>query len=99
LIGALAGVPAGPAAAVIMAAGGAAIGNAADLIAEDDFTEFADNVAGAHTAGKRIFTRIIAHPQPTVYLHQVAAARHKKRIRVFEQFRCKSNFLSCNEAD
>jgi uncharacterized membrane protein len=45
LIGALAGLLAGPAAATVMAVGGAAIGNAADLSAEDDFTEFATNIA------------------------------------------------------
>lgn len=44
LIGALAGLPAGPAAAAIMVAGGAVIGNAADLIAEADFKEFANNI-------------------------------------------------------
>ncbi len=36
-IGALAGALAGPAAAAIMATGGAVIGNAADMSAEDDF--------------------------------------------------------------
>jgi uncharacterized membrane protein len=45
LIGALAGLPAGPAASAIIAAGGAVIGNAADLIAQDDFKEFANNIA------------------------------------------------------
>jgi uncharacterized membrane protein len=44
-IGALAGLPAGPAASAIMAAGGAVIGNAVDLIAQDDFKEFANNIA------------------------------------------------------
>ena len=37
LIGGIAGLPAGPAAAAIMATGGAVIGNAADLTAEQDF--------------------------------------------------------------
>ena len=45
LIGALAGLLAGPAAATVTAVGGAAIGNAADLSAEDDFIEFASNIA------------------------------------------------------
>lgn len=45
LIGALAGLLAGPATAAVMAAGGAMIGNAADLSSEDDFTEFANNIA------------------------------------------------------
>jgi uncharacterized membrane protein len=45
LIGALAGLAVGPVAAGITATGGAVIGNAADLSAEDDFNEFANNVA------------------------------------------------------
>jgi hypothetical protein len=45
LIGALAGLAVGPVAAAITATGGAVIGNAADLSAEDDFNEFANNVA------------------------------------------------------
>jgi uncharacterized membrane protein len=45
LIGALAGLAVGPVAAAITATGGAVIGNAADLSAEDDFGEFANNVA------------------------------------------------------
>ncbi len=45
LIGALAGALAGPAAAAIMATGGAVIGNAADMSAEDDFNEFAKGIA------------------------------------------------------
>jgi uncharacterized membrane protein HdeD (DUF308 family) len=54
LIGALAGVPAGPAAAAIMAAGGAAIGNAADLIAADDL-EFAERRRCSHQSkGHRV---------------------------------------------
>lgn len=46
LIGALAGLPAGPAAAAIMATGGAVIGTAADLSAADDFNKFANDIAG-----------------------------------------------------
>jgi len=46
LIGALAGLPAGPVAAAIMATGGALIGNSADLSIQSDFAEFANNVAG-----------------------------------------------------
>ena len=45
LIGALAGLPAGPAAATIMATGGAVIGDAADLTAQAHFTEFANGIA------------------------------------------------------
>lgn len=45
LIGALAGLPAGPAAAAIMATGGALIGNAADLTIEGDFTELTNSIA------------------------------------------------------
>jgi uncharacterized membrane protein len=45
LIGALAGLAVGPVAAAITATGGAVIGNAADLSAEDDFNEFANDVA------------------------------------------------------
>lgn len=51
LIGALAGLLAGPAAAVIAATGGAVIGNAADLSAEDEFNEFAANIADAVIPG------------------------------------------------
>lgn len=51
LIGALAGLPAGPAAAAILATGGAMIGSAADLSAEDDFNEFANNVADSIAPG------------------------------------------------
>ena len=52
LIGALAGLAAGgPAAAAIAAVGGAVIGNAADLSAEDDFTEFATNIADSIAPG------------------------------------------------
>lgn len=43
-IGGIAGLPAGPVAAAIMATGGAVIGNAADLTAEQDFAEFADDM-------------------------------------------------------
>jgi hypothetical protein len=43
-IGALAGLPAGPAAVAIMATGGAIIGNAAYLSAADDFNKFANNI-------------------------------------------------------
>jgi uncharacterized membrane protein len=45
LIGAFAGLAVGPAAAAITAIGGAVIGNAADLSTEDDFDEFANNIA------------------------------------------------------
>lgn len=45
LIGALAGLAVGPAAAVITAIGGTVIGNAADLSTQDDFDEFAKNIA------------------------------------------------------
>jgi len=45
LIGALAGLPAGPGAAAMMATGGALIGDAADLTIQGDFTEFANIIA------------------------------------------------------
>jgi len=45
LIGALAGLPAGPAAIAIMATGGAVIGNAADLTDQQDFAELAEGFA------------------------------------------------------
>lgn len=51
LIGALAGLFAGPAAATIMAAGGAVIGNAADLSAEDDFVSFANDIGNQVVRG------------------------------------------------
>ncbi len=54
LIGALAGLPAGPVAAAIMAAGGAMIGNAADLSIQSDFAEFANNVAGKIGPGSAV---------------------------------------------
>ncbi len=54
LIGALAGLPAGPLAAAIMAAGGAVIGNAADLSVQSDFAEFANNIAGKIGPGSAV---------------------------------------------
>lgn len=45
VLGALAGMLAGPTTAAIMAAGGAVVGNAADLSADDEFTEFANGIA------------------------------------------------------
>ena len=51
LIGAIAGAFAGPAAAAIMATGGAVVGNAADMSAQDDFNEFADGVAARVAPG------------------------------------------------
>jgi uncharacterized membrane protein len=51
LIGAITGLPAGPAAAAIMATAGAVIGNAADLSTENDFNEFAKNIADAVIPG------------------------------------------------
>ena len=45
MIGALAGLPAGPTAVAVMAAGGAVIGDSADVIAQDHFTEFANSIA------------------------------------------------------
>ena len=54
LIGALAGLPAGPVAAAIMATGGAMIGNAADLSVQSDFAEFAGNVAGKIGPGSAV---------------------------------------------
>jgi uncharacterized membrane protein len=53
-IGALAGLPAGPLAAAIMATGGAVIGNAADLSVQSDFAEFANNVAGKIDPGTAV---------------------------------------------
>ena len=54
LIGALAGLPAGPIAAAIMATGGAMIGNAADLSIQSDFAEFANNIAGKIAPGSTV---------------------------------------------
>ena len=54
LIGALAGLPAGPLAVAIMAAGGALIGDAADLSVQSDFAEFASNVAGKIGPGSAV---------------------------------------------
>ena len=54
LIGALAGLLAGPLAAAIMAAGGALIGNAANLDVQSDFAEFAGNVAGTISPGSAV---------------------------------------------
>lgn len=51
LIGALAGLPAGPAAAAIMAAGGAVIGEAADLISEDHFAECVNKITNSIPLG------------------------------------------------
>jgi uncharacterized membrane protein len=53
-IGALAGLPAGPLAAAIMATGGALIGNAADLSVQSDFAEFADGIAGKINPGSAV---------------------------------------------
>jgi uncharacterized membrane protein len=53
-IGALAGLPAGPLAVAIMAAGGALIGNAADLSVQSDFAEFANNIAGKIDPGTAV---------------------------------------------
>jgi len=60
LIGALAGLPAGPAAAAIMATGGAVIGNAADLTIQDHFTEFADNIAESVPLGGAMIVADVA---------------------------------------
>ncbi len=51
LLGALAGLLAGPTTAAIMAVGGAVIGNAEDLSADDDFTEFANGIANQVAPG------------------------------------------------
>jgi uncharacterized membrane protein len=51
LIGALAGLPAGPAAATIMAAGGAVIGEAADLISDDHFAECVNKITNSIPLG------------------------------------------------
>ena len=51
LIGGLAGLPVGPLAATIGAAGGALIGNSADLIDNGAFTEFADKTSGELALG------------------------------------------------
>jgi uncharacterized membrane protein len=51
LIGALAGLPAGAAAAAIMASGGVMIGGAADLTSHDHFTELAASIADKAPAG------------------------------------------------
>ena len=53
-IGALAGLPDGPLAVAIMAAGGALIGNAADLSVQSDFAEFANNIAGKIDPGSAV---------------------------------------------
>ncbi len=67
LIGALAGLPAGPAAAAIMAAGGAVIGDAADLMAKDDFNDFANNIAKNVVPGGAIIVADVAEDGLTAF--------------------------------
>ncbi len=45
MTGALAGLPVGPAAAALMATGGAVVGSAADLTIDGNFTALADSIA------------------------------------------------------
>jgi uncharacterized membrane protein len=52
LIGALAGLPGGPLAVTIAAAGGAIFGNSADLINRSDNTEFIDKISRELAPGK-----------------------------------------------
>jgi uncharacterized membrane protein len=67
LIGALAGLPAGPAAAAIMATGGAVLGNATDLSAEDDFNEFANNIADYIAPGGAAIVADVAEDGVTAF--------------------------------
>lgn len=67
LIGALAGLPAGPAAAAIMATGGAVIGSAADLSTEDDFNEFANNIADSIAPGGAAIVADVAEDGVTAF--------------------------------
>ena len=92
LIGALAGLAVGPVAAAITATGGAVIGNAADLSAEDDFNEFANNVAdNVVRGGRRDRCRCRRRWR---YYHQDRDAgprRHRaqltERVRIYESIR------------
>lgn len=67
LIGALAGLLAGPGVATIMATGGAMIGNAADLSAEDDFTEFANNIADQIVPGGAAIVADVSKDRVTAF--------------------------------
>jgi uncharacterized membrane protein len=60
LIGALAGLPAGPAAAAVMATGGALIGNAADLITQDHFAECANKITDSIPLGGAVVIADVA---------------------------------------
>jgi uncharacterized membrane protein len=68
LIGALAGLAVGPAAGAIMAVGGAVIGNAADLSTEDDFNEFANNIADGLVPGGAAVIADIAKDGESVFV-------------------------------
>jgi uncharacterized membrane protein len=66
LIGALAGLPAGPAAAAITASGGAMIGAAADLTSHDHFIAFAASIAErAHPGGAVIVAEVDEDSAPS----------------------------------
>ena len=54
LIGGLAGLPLGPLAATIGAAGGALIGNSADLLHQGDEAEFAEKISRELAPGKSV---------------------------------------------
>ncbi|HML08686.1 MAG TPA: hypothetical protein VK430_11235 [Xanthobacteraceae bacterium] len=66
-LGALAGLPAGPAAAAIMAAGGAVIGNAADLTTEGDFTKLANGIAREIAPGGAIIVAELAEDSVSAF--------------------------------
>ena len=60
LLGALAGLPAGPAATAIMAAAGTIIGAGADLTIHDHFTEFASHIAENLAPGGAVIVAEVA---------------------------------------
>jgi uncharacterized membrane protein len=67
LIGALAGLAAGPVAAAITATGGAVIGNAADMSAEDDFREFANTLPDRIAPGVMAIVADVAEDGVTAF--------------------------------
>lgn len=67
LIGALAGLPVGPAAAVIMATGGAAIGDAADLIIGGDFSKFANSLNNQIAPGGAVIVAELAEDRVSAF--------------------------------
>ncbi len=60
LIGGLAGLPAGPLAVTILAATGAAIGNAADLINQHDDVAFEDKISRELAPGRAVVVAEVA---------------------------------------